>query len=165
MKIEGIEIRKHPTSELLKQRKLFGFFLSYIPILSIGSGIGGVWLLLQAIEDTFWVPMCIMAFLFCVIFGAIGIYFVSLIRGINTELKKREISKWDRAASKRFSKKLWTIVGVFVLVIIVLGLLSPYLAPKSQPNGYWGADGYYNPSDKEMEDVWDDVNKWMDKNW
>ena len=35
----------------------------------------------------------------------------------------------------------------------------------SSGGGYWGSDGYYNPTDEEMEETWEDVNDWMEENW
>ena len=156
MRIEGIEIRDHGTSNLLKFRKLYGFMLC-LSLFFLGAGVVGA----ISFGEEFLVP----AGMLLVIFALVTPLFIALLWNINAELKKRQISEGDRAILRWFSKKMWLVVGAFVLVILIFGLLYPHLVSKSQTDGYWGADGYYHPSDKEMDDVWDDVNKWMDKNW
>ena len=161
MKIEGREICDHSTTELLKHRKLYIFMLS-LSVLLFSAGI--VFLFFG--EELISIAAILFAF-----GGLMMLAFVTFLRGINAELKKRKISEVHRASEKKFSKRLWIIVGIFILVILVFSLLSPHLVQKnhndyeSPSTGYWGADGYYNPSDKEMKEAWDEANKWMQENW
>lgn len=77
-------------------------------------------------------------------------------------------------------KKLESKKVLIALIICAVGalLLSLCISPSGSSSkshtssnnsdsdkGYWDSDGYYNPSDKEMDEVWEDVYDWMDDNW
>lgn len=57
--------------------------------------------------------------------------------------------------------------------MIVLGLsLTDLMSGGSSKNdpieettetGYWGTNGYYDPSKEEMDQIWEDVYDWIDK--
>lgn len=67
------------------------------------------------------------------------------------------------------SKATWLIavvIGMFLLYAVASGSSGGRSSGGgSGATGYWGSDGYYHPSDKEMENVWNDVNNWMANNW
>jgi len=57
-----------------------------------------------------------------------------------------------------------TIIAIVVIAIFV-GLWAISTSDSGGSSGHYGSDGYYKPSKSEMDDVWDDVNDWMDDNW
>lgn len=81
-------------------------------------------------------------------------------RGLDHKISKRK-------AENQETRKYILISIVSLLVIIALFVFVGRItsSDNSSDKGYWGSDGYYNPSPSEMDDVWDDVNDWMDKNW
>ena len=51
------------------------------------------------------------------------------------------------------------------MAVILFIVMSKGCDSSSSSKGSWGSDGYYNPSDAEMEQTWNDVNEWMQENW
>ncbi len=62
------------------------------------------------------------------------------------------------------------ILGVISAIIILIGLIALIATSfsngsSSDKKGTWGDDGYYNPTDEEMQDAMDEAKDWMEENW
>ena len=55
-------------------------------------------------------------------------------------------------------------IAIIILVIFVFSNLDG-LSSSSDKKGSWGDDGYYNPTEEEMQDAMDEAKDWMEENW
>lgn len=54
---------------------------------------------------------------------------------------------------------------IFIIIALIMIFGNGSADNKKDDKGHWGDDGYYNPTDQEMQDAWDDANDWMEENW
>lgn len=113
-KINGVEIQNLTTPDLINYRI---FYLLVIPV----SLLGGVTFLLNGYsfrENLFW-AITISSFAIFVLFAFyLGI---KMVKNINVELKKREISAEDKILARKKLKK--TVVKIAVISVIAFILL------------------------------------------
>lgn len=64
-------------------------------------------------------------------------------------------------SKKTTHKSKGGVMFAVILVIIVLIILPKGCSEK----GYWGSDGYYHPSQEELEDAVKDAQDWVRDNW
>ena len=58
-------------------------------------------------------------------------------------------------------KKLRIVCFIGILIVLATFALTGCTSSSSGRN----QDGYYTPSDREMEDAREDANAWMNENW
>lgn len=138
---------------------------------------GGGMIMLGLVLGTTWKNAGSIS-LFCILLGILLFLYFALIASnckkwevaAAAEVSARGLNYAVEAlrAKKRAERKIMLpILAVFIAIalLIAIGLHSCGGNYTEPDKGYWGSDGYYNPSPDEMDDVWDDVNDWMDKNW
>lgn len=163
MKLENYgEIHDLDTGFLISRRNIYIFFCT--PLFTLATIFFGKF----AIEafPHYWGGNG-ESYLLILPLGALGmlygtIYTITRIIAIKKELELRGVTSSDKRKASKFTKQ--TVIAVIVVLGVILGIASCNTKPRTD-KGYWGSDGYYNPSDSEMEEVWDDVNRWMDENW
>ena len=81
----------------------------------------------------------------------------------NNVYKKQEIE--HPHVEKTSSNIIAIILIALFLAIICFVIFGNSSNKNNEDKGHWGDDGYYNPTDQEMQDAWDDANDWMKENW
>jgi len=54
---------------------------------------------------------------------------------------------------------------MFVLFAISASIAGGSSGGSSYDSGYWGSDGYYNPTERERNEAVRRANEWMLENW
>ena len=59
-------------------------------------------------------------------------------------------------------------IALLLAVLLSMSLIFTSCESKkrsSSSKGYWGSDGYYNPTDAEKAQTRKEVDEWMKNNW
>ncbi len=159
------------TKEALIKKSIFSRNLAYICIAcAIFYALGSILLLVEGIPEV--LLLCIVGFLVLLYGAKVAL---KQRKELEYELQRRERKSTEEQAAIAQERKdenrrvtkiaaKWVVIAV-IFAIILGAIIGIHNNNTHTQEGYWGSDGYYNPSDEEMEDVWEDVYDWLDKNW
>lgn len=115
MKINGIEIERLNTTELLKNLKTFTVLIPFYFIFGAFFGIAGVGLLFNPMEEMWIVP--IMGIVGCIAFLTAGVQFIKKAKYIKKVLATRTITEEERESADNSLKKL--LIACIAIIVIV----------------------------------------------
>ena len=73
--------------------------------------------------------------------------------------------KCGQILSKKTPSKSKKGGATFAIILVIIMLFVVIRACSSSNKGSWGSDGYYNPTQEELEDAVQDAQDWLHDNW
>ena len=116
MKINGIEIERLNTTELLKNMKTFTVLIPFYFIFGAFFGIVGVGLLFNLPMEEMWI-VPIMGIVGAIVFFAVGVQLIKKVKYIKNVLATRTIAEEERASADNSLKKL--LIACIAIIVIV----------------------------------------------
>ena len=81
----------------------------------------------------------------------------------NNAYKKQEV---EHPHVEKTSSNIIAIILIALFLAIVCFVIFRNSSNKNnEDKGHKGDDGYYNPTDEEMDQAWEDAYDWMEENW